>query len=133
VDGEHLLDECPSEVQQPQWESSLILCAERGAGFLQELTNIGTQVNNAGGFAATCCPGFEENATGDFARSTETLRIGEAVVATESANGLALLLDKRKRRVRSDSITEFLEFAINAVLSQGWFEPERIEEDVDVF
>jgi hypothetical protein len=28
VDGEHLLDECPSEVQQPQWESSLILCAE---------------------------------------------------------------------------------------------------------
>jgi hypothetical protein len=28
VDGEHLLDECPPEVQQPQWESSLILCAE---------------------------------------------------------------------------------------------------------
>jgi hypothetical protein len=32
--------------------------------------------------------------------------------------------------VRTDGISEFLEFAINAVLSQRWFERERIKEDV---
>jgi hypothetical protein len=35
--------------------------------------------------------------------------------------------------VRPDGIPEFLEFAINAVLSQSWFECERIEEDVYIF
>jgi hypothetical protein len=29
-----------------------------------------------------------------------------------------------------DSITKFLEFTINTVISQSWFESERIEEDV---
>ena len=76
------------------------------------------------------CGSFQKDTTGDFTRSTKTLRIGEAAVATESANGLALFLDKRKCRVCSDSITEFLEFTIYAVLSQCGFERERIEEDV---
>ena len=34
--------------------------------------------------------------------------------------------------IRTDGITEFLEFAINAVLSQCWFERERIKEDASI-
>jgi hypothetical protein len=63
--------------------------------------------------------GFKENAADDFARSTETLRIGEAVVAPESADGLALLHDKRQRRMCSDSITGLLEFAVEPILSHS--------------
>jgi hypothetical protein len=43
---------------------------------------------------------------------------------------LAVPASRKTRRVCSDSITKFLEFAINTVTSKNWFERERIEEDV---
>ena len=61
------------------------------------------------------------------------MRVGETVVPSESANGFALVLDKRERRVRADCVAESLKFAVDAILSQNWLERARIEEDIDVF
>ena len=87
----------------------------------------------AGGFAAAGGAGFEQHAVGDFAGAAEALRVGEAVVAPESADGLALLCDEGQRRVGADGIAELLEFPVDGVLAEGRLEGERIEEDVDVF
>ena len=70
---------------------------------------------------------------GDFAGAAEALRVGEAVVAPEPADGLALRRDEGERGVGSDRIAELLEYSVDAVLSQNGREGARIEEDVDVF
>jgi len=70
---------------------------------------------------------------GDFVGAAEASGVGEAVVAAESPDGLALLLDEGERRVSIDSIAEPFEFPVDAVLSEGGLEGARIEKDVDVF
>ena len=46
--------------------------------------------------------------------SAEMLSIGESIVSSESADGLAFGFDKRKRGMCADSIPKFLEFAIDS-------------------
>jgi hypothetical protein len=65
-------------------------------------------------------------------RSAEALRVREIVVSPESTNSFALTRNKRERRVRADSVTEFFEGTIDAILSQGWRERARIKKDIEV-
>lgn len=122
VDGEHFFDEGSPEVQQPQGKASLVVRTERRMRFLEELSQIGAQLDDGRGLATAGGAGFEEDAIGDFAGAAEALGVGEAVVAAESPDGLALLLDEGERRVRIDSIAESFEFPVDPVLSEGGLE-----------
>src|SRR5580700_4542777 len=76
-----------------------------------------------------CGASFQQHSRRDFAGAAEALLIGEAVVSSESADGLTLAVHKRERRVRADGVAEFLELPIYAVLSEDRRELKRIKED----
>ena len=61
------------------------------------------------------------------------MRVGEAVVAPESAYRLALRRDEGERRVSADGIAEPLEFPVDAVLTEDGLESTGIEKNIDVF
>jgi len=61
------------------------------------------------------------------------LCVGEAVVAPESADGLALRRDEGERGVGADRIPEVFEFTVDGVLAEGGLEGEGIEENINVF
>src|SRR5208282_2716797 len=69
----------------------------------------------------------------NLARSAEQLRIRESIISAEPTDRLALRLDECKCRMLSHSIPKSLKFTINRPLTQGRFECERIEKDVDIF
>src|SRR5260370_27505210 len=108
VDGEHLFDEGSPEMQQAQGKRSLVVRAERLMCFLEELSEIGAQLDNSGGLAAAGGAGFEEYAVGDFAGAAEALRVGEAVVAPESGDGLGLRCNEVEPGVGGGGIAEAL-------------------------
>lgn len=91
VDGEHLLDERPPEVEQPHRKRSFVFCAQGQACLLQKLTQVGAQIDNGGRFATACRAGFNQHAVRDFAGAAEALRIEEAVISAESADRLTLV------------------------------------------
>jgi hypothetical protein len=52
---------------------------------------------------------------------------------SEAADRLAFVTLKGQGGMRSDGISKFLEFSINALLPEGRFKGERIEEEVNIF
>src|SRR5260370_16392876 len=120
-------------MQQAQGKRSLVVRAQGLMCFLEELSQIGAQLDNSGGLTAAGGAGFEEDAVGDFAGVAEALRVGEAVVAPEPADRLALRRDKGERGVGSDRIPEPLEFPVDGVLAEHGLEGEGIEKNIDVF
>jgi hypothetical protein len=74
--------------------------------FLEELSQIGAQLNDAGRFAAAGGACFEKDAVGDFAGPAEALDVGETVVASKAADGLAFAGDECERRMGTHGIAE---------------------------
>src|SRR5260370_6315822 len=104
-------------MQQAQGKRSLVVRAQGLMCFLEELSQIGAQLDNSGGLTAAGGAGFEEDAVGDFAGVAEAVRVGETVVSPEPADRLALRRDKSEREVGSDRIPETLEFPVDVLLS----------------
>ncbi len=91
VNGKHLFDEGTPEVKQAHRKRTFVLGSERDAPFLEILAEIGAKLYGRGRFPAARRSGFEQDAVGNLARSAVELLIGEAVVAPEPADGLALV------------------------------------------
>ena len=89
VNRKHLLDEGAPEVQQRHCEWAFIFRSQRHSGSQQELAEIGIQLDCDARLATARSACFQQNAVYDFTRTTETLFVREAVVASESADGLA--------------------------------------------
>ena len=97
------------------------------------MADVRTEFHHGGRLTTARGARFEENPVCHFAGAAETLRIRKSIIAPESADGLTLVLHKRERWVRADRVAKFLEFPINAVLSQDRPESQWIKEDVDIF
>jgi hypothetical protein len=132
VDGEHLFDEGTSKMQETQGKGPLVVCAEWSACFFKELSKIRAQLENASGFATAGGADFEEDAVGEFPWAPEALRVGEEVAPSESPDGPALICDEGERQVAADGVAEPFKFSVDAVLAQGGFKGEGINENVDV-
>ena len=76
-------------------------------------------VGHAGRFAAAGGACFEKDAVGDFAGAAEALDVGEPVIASKPADGLAFVGDECERRMGTHGIAEFLEFAVDGVLPKA--------------
>ena len=64
------------------------------AGLLQELADDRTAVDGSVGSRPLAVPASTNTRLRDLAGARETLRVGEAVVAAEAADGLALLVNE---------------------------------------
>ena len=73
-------------------------------------------------FAAASGACFEKDAVGDFTGAAEELRVGEPVVASKAAEGLAFIGDECERGVATYGVAEFLKFAVYGVLSKARLE-----------
>jgi hypothetical protein len=76
---------------------------------------------------------FKKHSVGDFAWSAKALGIGEAVVASESTDGLALVFNEEHCRMLFYCIPEPFELSVDCLLTQPRLKGRRIEEDVDIF
>jgi len=75
-------------------------------------------------FAAASGAYFEKDAVGDFAGAAEALDVGEPVVASKAADGLAFVGDECERRMGTHGIAESLKFAVDGVLPKARLEGE---------
>jgi hypothetical protein len=132
VDGEHFLYKCSAKVQKPKWERAFVLRVERMGILLKELAEIRAQLDDVRGFTSTRSARFYEHSVGDLAGTTEALRVGKTVVATESPDGCALAFLKGQRWMLSYGIAQFAQFSIDTSLSKGRLEGRRIKENVDI-
>ena len=113
---------------------SFVLGAQDSAVVLQELAEVGPQLDDGGGFPAAGGARFQQHAVGDFAGSAEALRVGETVTAPESADGLALAGDETSAPgAQPTASRSFFSSRSMALLPKGGLEGEWIKEDVDVF
>ena len=66
------------------------------------------QLDNHGWLASAClCSGFKNDAISNLTWAAESLGVGEAIVASEAADGLAVVLNKRQRRMPTYGVTKF--------------------------
>jgi hypothetical protein len=84
-------------------------------------------VDDVDRFAAASGACFEKDAVGDFTGAAEELRVGEPVVASKAADGLAFIGDECERRVATHDIAEFLKLAVDGVLPEARPEGQGIE------
>ena len=70
---------------------------------------------------------LDEHTIGDFTRTSESLFIREAIVATESTDRLALARFKRQRRMLTNRIPQLPQLSVNPILSQCGLKRCRIE------
>jgi predicted acylesterase/phospholipase RssA len=78
--------------------------------FTQVKTQIGivaTQLDDRGWLASASGSGFKKDAISNLTWAAESLGVGEAIVASEAADGLALVLNKRQRRMPTYGVTKF--------------------------
>ena len=118
MDREHLLDEHAPEVEQPHRKRSFILCVKRGAGLLEELAKIRTELNDVSGFAPTGCYGFEQNTVDYFAGTAEVLLVGKAVISAEPSDSLTFVGNEGEAWVRADNVTDPFELSVDRVLAE---------------
>jgi hypothetical protein len=97
------------------------------------LSHVGLKPNALGRLPAAGGAGLNEHAVADVTRAREPLDVFEAVVATESADGLAFLIDKRQPRMLSDGLPQLFQVPVNGFLAEGRLEGSRTKKDVDVF
>ena len=90
------------------------------------------QFDGRGRLAAAGGAGFHQDATRNFARSAEKLLVGEAVIAAEAADRLALAGHEGERWMRGDSVAELPQRAVDGILPQRRLEGSRVEKDIDV-
>jgi hypothetical protein len=106
VNGKHLLYEGPPEMEQAHRERAFVFRPERESFFLQNLPEVGAQLNIRGGLPTAGCARFKEYTVGDFAGTAVELVIGEAVIAPEASDSLALFGNELKSRMRGYGITQ---------------------------
>ena len=87
--------------------------------FLEELSQIGAQLDDPSWFAAAGGACFEKDAIGDFAGTAEELHVGEPIVPSKAADRLAFIGDECERRVATHGIAEFLKLAVDGVLPEA--------------
>ena len=114
VNGKHLLYEGPPEMEQSHGERAFVFRPERDSLFLQQLTEVGTQLNIRGGLPTAGCPRFKQHSIGDFTGTAVELAIGEPVIAPEASDGFAFLGNKLKSRMLCYCIAQALQFAVDA-------------------
>src|SRR5262245_42770796 len=120
-------------MQEPHLERPLVLGSQGVAGLVQELPHIGLELYLVGRLPAAGGARFHENAIFDLAGAGEALRVGEAVIAAEATDGLALLLQEGEAGMLFDLLAELFQLAVDATFVEGRVEGGRVEEEVDVF
>src|SRR5438067_1342844 len=119
MDCEHFLNESPPKMEQPQGERPFVLCLQGLRRLLQELAQVRPHFNRNGRFTPAGGACFNKDAVDHFAWSAEVLSIGEAVISTESADGLAFAFNKRQGGMLPYGVPELLQFSVNRSLTQG--------------
>jgi len=93
-------------VEQAHRKRPLIFGSQGHSPVLEELTQVRPQFDHGGGLTPAGGARFDEHPVGDFAGTAEELGVGEAVIAPETPDSLALIGDEGQRSMRTYGVAE---------------------------